>query len=340
MPVDNQTQTPQLLTSSPTPPRKIGLLSNPNSRRNRGKAQRIAAIVANHPAIDHRITASPADIGPALAAFAADGTSVLAINGGDGTTARVFTELLEARPFPHPPNIVLLPGGTTNMNAGDVGMRGNLLKAIQRVAAWAGDPARPADELARPILRVRGAADGLTACGMFFGTGTIISGIEYCKANIHTLGIRDELGPGLVMLRTMWGIARREPYFATPTDTRIEIDERPDPRSRPVVQLIVSSLERLFLGLHPFWGQEAAPLHCTWIEKPTRKVLRAFPSLVRGRPNRHVTPQNGYFSHNADTIRLWMDGLFTLDGEMHRASTDHGPITISSAGTLNFLRIP
>jgi hypothetical protein len=104
--------------------------------------------------------------------------------------------------------------------------------------------------------------------------------------------------------------------------------------------MIVSSLERLFLGLHPFWGQEAAALHCTWIQKPTRKVLRAFPSLVRGRPNRHVTPENGYFSHNADTIRLWMDGLFTLDGEMHRASTDHGPVIISSAGTLNFLRIP
>jgi len=339
MPVDTDTQIPQLLTSNSATPRKIGLLSNPNSRRNRAHPGKVAAIVANHPAIDHRISQSAADIGPALQAFADNGVDVLAINGGDGTTARVFTELFESHPFERIPAIILLPGGTTNMNAGDVGMRGNLFRAVQRMLAWADNPSRGVERLVRSILRVQGGVDGDPVYGLFFGTGTIISGIEYCKQNIHTLGIRDEFGPGLVMLRTMWGIARKEAYFSTPTDTRIELDSHPDTGSRPVIQLIVSTLERLFLGLYPFWGREPGPLHCTWIEKPTRRVLRAFPSLVRGKPNRHVTPDNGYFSHNAQQLRLWMDGLFTLDGEMHRASAEHGPLTITSAGNLSFLRI-
>jgi hypothetical protein len=34
-----------------------------------------------------------------------------------------------------------------------------------------------------------------------------------------------------------------------------------------------------------------------------------------------------------------MDGLFTLDGEMHAASRECGPVTITTGGTLNFLRI-
>jgi diacylglycerol kinase (ATP) len=339
MPVDINILTSQLLTSNPAVPRKIGLLTNPNSHRNRGQAGHIQAIVANHLAIDHRITTSAAAIGPALRAFAEQDITVLAINGGDGTTARVFAELLEQAPFQRLPAIILLPGGTTNMNAGDVGIRGKLVKALKRLADWSDSPARGAETLSRAVLRAAGAIDGKPAYGMFFGAGTIISGIDYCKAHIHTLGIRDELGPGVVMLRTMWGIARKEPYFSAPTPTRIELDGRTDTRDRPVIQLIVSSLERLFLGLHPFWGQEAGPLHCTWIEKPTRKVLRAFPSVVRGKPNRHVTPDNGYFSHNAEHIRMWMDGLFTLDGEIHEASRQHGPVTITTGGTLDFLRI-
>jgi hypothetical protein len=339
MPIDIDTQTPQLLTFNSAAPRRIGLLTNPNSHRNRAQVGDIAAIVANHPGIDHRITASAAAIGPALQAFADKGLSVLAINGGDGTAARVFAELLEQGPFQQLPAVILLPGGTTNMNAGDVGMGGSLAKATQRLADWSDNTHRGAEALTRAVLRAAGAVDGKPAYGMFFGAGTVISGIDYCKANIHTLGIRDELGPGVVMLRTIWGIARKEPYFSDPTATRIELDGQTDTRIRPVIQLIVSSLERLFLGLHPFWGQEAGPLHCTWIEKPTRKVLRAFLSVLRGKPNRYVTPDNGYFSHNAQHLSLWMDGLFTLDGEIHRASREQGPVTITNGGNLDFLRI-
>jgi hypothetical protein len=134
-------------------------------------------------------------------------------------------------------------------------------------------------------------------------------------------------------------MARGDPYFSAPTDTRIELDDTSDEHTRPMVQLIISSLERLFLGLYPFWGREPGALHCTWIEKPTRRVLRAFPSVMRGKPNRHVSAANGYFSHNADRIQLWLDGLFTLDGEMYRASREHGPVTVTNGGQLNFIRL-
>jgi len=327
------------MTPGPAAPRRIGLLSNPNSRRNQTQLGSIHDIIANHPAIDHQITARAQDIPAALAAFAAGGVNVLAINGGDGTTAQVFTELLQQRPFRILPQIVLLPGGTTNMNAGDVGLRGRLSKTVQRLADWAARPEQLAECRSRPILRVSGAVDGATAYGMFFGTGSIVSGIEYCKQHIHTLGIRDELAPGVVALRTLWGIARREPYFSTPTPTQIERDAQPDPQPRPVIQLLITSLERLFLGLRPFWGREDAPLHCTWLQKPTSKVLRTFPSLLRGKPHPLLTPDNGYFSHNVNQVSLLMDGLFTLDGEMHHASRVQGPLTISHGGRLEFLRM-
>ena len=322
------------------PPRILGLISNPHSRRNRLALESVKSIVANQSHIHHCITRNASDIGPALRSFASRGVNVLAINGGDGTTSQVFTELLVQAPFAQLPAIILLPGGTTNMNVGDVGLRGGLVKAVQRMVDWLNSEADNTERLVRPILKVSGGVGCTPLCGMFFGTGTLISGIEYCKEHVHTRGIRDELGPGLVMLRTLWGMARREPRFCDPTPTRITLDQHDNPTDRPVVQLLISSLQRLFLGLYPFWGKEPGVLRCTWMEKPTRRLWRAFPALVRGRPNRHLSADNGYFSHNADEIRLLMDGIFTLDGEMHQARREHGPLVISNGGNLEFLRIP
>ena len=67
-----------------------------------------------------------------------------------------------------------------------------------------------------------------------------------------------------------------------------------------------------------------------------RKKLFA---LLRGRPNRHMSETTGYSSYNADRLRLHMDGLWALDGELYRASTGNGPVTISNAATMTFVRL-
>jgi len=299
----------------------------------------VQAIVANHSNIHHQVTQNSGEIRRVLQGFAEQGVDVLAINGGDGTTSQVFTELFGSNPFTRLPSVILLPGGTTNMNVGDVGLRGSLLNALHRMAVWASSGKGRVQLLSRPILCVEGSLDGITRYGMSFGAGTVIRGIEYCHSSVHRIGIKDELGPGLVTLRTIWGMARKEPYFSEPTLVRIEIDGVSDPRVREVVLITINTLERLFLGIKPHWGSEAAPLYCTWVQKPARKVFRAFFAVLRGKPNRHVTPENGYFSHNAQRIELWLDGTFALDGELYHASTQQGPVTVSSGGELEFIRI-
>ncbi len=104
----------------------MGLISNPASGHNRDQFEGIRARIEQTPGIHHRITHSPADIAPALRELAALNIEVLAINGGDGTVSAILGELLESKLFARPPLIALLPGGTANMNAGDIGVRGSL----------------------------------------------------------------------------------------------------------------------------------------------------------------------------------------------------------------------
>ena len=319
----------------------VGLISNPNSGRNRKQLHAIEHIVANHPRVHHYPTAGPADIPAALASLANQGVPVLAINGGDGTVAQVLTHMLRAGPFEQLPLIVLLPGGTTNMTAGDVGLTGNLERAVRRLCRWADDPRSEGRLLRRPILRVDPGGGRPVAYGMFFGTGAIIQGIEYCRSRIHTKGLVNEIGPGLAMARTMWGIVRQDRRFVLPVAVSVAFEAAaPAPApAEDILILLVSSLERLFLGMRPYWGTENGPLHVSMIRADANHLLRRLPALLRGKPGRHTGAAEGYQSRNVGRISLSLDGPFTLDGEMYQASRAAGPVTISAGGIITFIRL-
>jgi len=319
--------------------RPVGLISNPNSGRNRKHLRAIERIVANHPRVHHCPTPGAADIPAALSMLAEHSVAVLAINGGDGTVARVLTHLLEDAPFERLPLIALLPGGTTNMNAGDVGLRGGLASAVQRLCRWADDDRCKGSLLRRAILRVNPGAGQPVAYGMFFGAGAIIHGIEYCRARIHTKGVANEIGPGLAMARTMWGIAMADRRFARPVSISVAFGNAPPEPAEDILILLVSSLERLFLGMRPYWGKENEPLHVSMIRAGAEHLLRNLPALLRGKPGRHTGVAAGYRSRNVGRISLTLDGPYTLDGEMYQASRKAGPVIITDGGPVTFIRL-
>jgi hypothetical protein len=271
-----------------------------------------------------------------LQEFAGQSIDVLAINGGDGTIAAVFTQLLHNETLQPLPLIALLPGGTTNMNAGDVGIRGGLVKAVQKLCAWSDQNKHV---IQRPILKVVPGDRALPAYGMFMGAGAIIQGIDYCHENVHSRGLGNEIGPGLAMARTIWGIVRRDHRFIQPVPVKVTLNNHTETIEQSMLLLLVSSLERLFFGMHPYWGTEIGPLHYSMIREDASRFVRNLPSLLRGRPVHHATPAAGYRSHNIDAMTLQMNGSLTLDGEMFQIDETTGPARISNGGALDFVRL-
>lgn len=319
----------------------LGLLINPTSRRNRKHLGEILQLASNCANVHYRVTEQPEEVSHGLTELAARSVNVLAISGGDGTVSRVLTHLLQERPFETMPLVAILPGGTANMTAGDVGLGGSVLAALKRLCNWieTGN-SEQVTLLRRPILRIHNGAGQDLNYGMFFGAGAIVQGIEYTNKNIHSRGLKNELSLGVGMARSMWGIARSDPRFIQPTSISIAIDGNPLMPPESVALLLVSSLERLFLNMHPYWGADnGKPLHSTIIRSPARRLLRNLPALLRGRPNRHMSPDSGYLSYNVDRISLSFDGPFTVDGEISHAQIESGPVEISNGGDLTFLRI-
>ena len=314
----------------------VGLISNPASGHNRDQFQRIQQRIARCPAIHHVVTHSAAEVPVALRRLAAIEPAVLAINGGDGTAANILGQMLELGVFTRVPAIVLLPGGTANMNAGDIGVRGSLWRATNRFCQWCDGDRTTGDRVRRrALLRVVTDPAGAPHYGMFLGGGAIIQGTEYAHERVHARGLRDDFSLALTTLRTVWGVLRDDPAFNRHVAIDLALDGG-EPAPHDTLILAISTLQRLAFGMRPFWGTGPGAIRLTVMEQGCSRFARTFFSIARGRPNRNAVPASGYFSHNVDTLGLSLQGKLNLDGEILDVD---GEVGISASRQLEFIAL-
>ncbi len=337
VPIEAQPDDVLLDFSMPGRRPRIGVLVNPFSGGNRNGLGAVRNAIADYPRVFHCNVQTPQDVLAALIEFARNDVNLVAVNGGDGTVQAVLTALFHNQPFENLPVLAVLQSGTTSMTARDVGFLGSRAKALWKLFRWAQTGGGEPGISKRPVLRVQAPGHSIQY-GMFFGAASIYQGIQYCRSNMHTKGLRGELGPGLTLLRFLWAIVCKRSDVIPAAPITIEIDQKPQPQLDYLV-LIISTLERLFLGLHPFWGREDGPLHYTAVKVRPRHLLRALPSVIRGRKSRHGTPNKGYFSHNAHEVRLNLDSGFTLDGQLYLPENRLEPVVVRYGGQATFLRL-
>jgi hypothetical protein len=273
-------------------------------------------------------------VAKALVDFSQSGVELVVVNGGDGTVQAALTSIGNNEIYSSPPLFALLCAGTTSMLARDVGIKGSPSAALPRVLEWAEATNTSLTVRARPVLQVQRSSQQPSLFGMFFGAGAICQGIKIFHNRDNPMGWRGELMPAFTMLRLLLAILCKDHEKVPPFLTRTSLNGRPA-EQRADLLVLVSTLERLFLGMRPYWGKEDGPLRYTAVGVEPKRLPRVLISLFRSRKSRHATPANGYFSHNVQAVQLDMEGDFTLDGELY--SVGGGPVTITSAGTAMFL---
>lgn len=313
----------------------VGVLSNPASGHNRDRFPAVQERIAQSPDLLHITTQSAGDIDAALSRFAEAGTGVLAINGGDGTVSAVLGRLLEGDAFAQMPLLVILPAGTANNTAGDIGIRGSLLRAVDRFCRWCdGERDTTGRIVNRAVMRLT-AAGAAPRHGMFLGGGAVIHGTEYAHESIHSRGLRDDLSLGISTARTVWGVLRNDPRFNRHVGIDLSLDGA-EPQRYDTLILVASTLQRLSFGMRPFWGDGPGAIRLTLFEQGCTRFARTFFSIARGRPSRNAVPEQGYRSYNAATLRLSLQGKLNLDGEILEVD---GPLDISHSAPLAFLAL-
>jgi len=319
---------------------RIGMLNNPLSGGNRKGLQKICKAAATIlPEILQYEVQTPDDVASSLADFARREGNIIIVNGGDGTVQAALTAIFHKNSFETAPVLAVLPSaGTTSMIAGDVGLKGSRKSALQRLYRWSRAKNNAAPVIRRSVLRVQVPSEKQPVYGMFFGTAGIYQATNFCNQKIHSRGVRGEKAAGAALARFLLAALLKDQKVisAVPISTRLN---QSSPEQRRYLLLFVTSLQRLFLGLHPFWGSEPKPLHYTAITDRPLHFLLALPSLMRGRRSRLVRPANGYISHNIDHIQLTLNSGFNLDGQLYSADSASGPVTVTHGGQASFLKL-
>ena len=317
---------------------RVGILNNPLSGRNRRNPALIRDMLVRYPEVLCAEVKTPADILESLKEFAQREIDCVAITGGDGTIQAAMGALFNHRPFSHMPSLALLPAGTANLMAGDVGLGKFEQRTLDQFFTEARAEHAHVTIETRPILRVCFPEEREPLLGMFFGAGAIYHGTQMGLETKQSIGRLGEWGAGLIMLKFILALATGSRKGLNPIFARVTAGEV-GPLEQEYLILMVTTLDRLFLGMKPFWSTNTGPLRFTSLRVPYRHLWRVLPAVLRGKSHPLATKEHGYMSENLSEIRLAFNSGFVLDGEVYTSSRPGEPLTIDSPGELSFVRL-
>ena len=284
---------------------------------------------------------------PALREMAQRPPEALFISSGDGTIQYVQTWLAERSGLPRGrwPLLALLPHGSTNMTAADIGLKVRGVPAqaeLMRAGGWRHEAARV---VARPTVRVANAAGGAQH-GMFIGAGVLAEATLYCQQAFNSKGLRGQWGPLLTMLKVGGQALLRpagpgeEGRIDRPHEMRVLADGQVLGEGWQVA-LLATTLRKLVLGARPFWGgcaegvpEAEMPLRVSLFGHPVPFPLRWLPKVLYGGEGRRL--HESMKSRCARRLEVETASRFVMDGEEIARRAD-GPLIIEQGPAMRYL---
>jgi hypothetical protein len=312
----------------------VGFLFNPLSGRIRKRIAAIRRELDRIPNATCREVTNAPEIHASVEAFLEADIDLLVIVGGDGTVQGVLNHLFALQPGSKWPVLSIIPGGTTNMTALDLGIQGSPEHLLQQLYRCLRDT-NSAAFVQRHVLSIEQAGVP-KVYGMFFAVGLIARAVIFSQGRIKRLGVTGEIYSGLIMLGYLAGVLLGRCHGAwAPAIISVTPDSGTSHQGTYSF-LFASTLDRLLFGMRPYWGREEEPVHVTFVKQQRKKSLRLVWPLLTGRGD--VLPEkNGYYSCNTGTLELLVDDDYIVDGESYRAAEKDGPLRITPAGPVCFL---
>lgn len=318
------------------PVRRAGLIVNPRSGKGSGRGQALADKLAGDRGISLHVLERFEHLEDVVAGMAREQVTDLFISSGDGTIQEILTLLAERKQFAVLPRICLLPHGTTNLSANDLGFTS---RSIDTQADFLRNP-EPRRLVARNTIRCVNPGDGKLRHGMFVGTGAMAVATQYCQRAFNEQGVRGQWAVAKTLLTAVRKYllsgpdAQDEARFDRPYAISVTAEGRAVSRGPQLLQMS-TTLDTLLLGCHPFWGGKTAPIRSTLIPYPVPSVLRWMLPIMYGGEN-HASPP-GAASFCSHALEVSSDVMFVIDGEFFPPPKDR-PLRLETGPLFTFVR--
>ena len=310
----------------------IAVLTNIESGRNRrGRftRYRLPEIIGSRGTVVETETVE--ETAPAVDGFIEAGAGVICLNGGDGTTQRVLTHLINRLGEEGTlPLLFPLRGGTMNVLAANLGLKGRpdelAARVIRRLERGGELPWTSV-----PTLRLkRDFADRSDLeYGFFFGNGALY---RFDRVYYRQTDGGPVAAAGLFCKCALAGAAGftryAEIFGATPM--RVTVDGFEMPGSSFTIVLAVS-LKRVVLTFNPFREGDGGDFYVLAAGLPFRKMMSRLDRLLWVRGDRPPFSREEYWNSRGSELIIDAREGYTLDGEVfdleepHRLTITRGP---------------
>lgn len=293
-------------------------------------------VVGGYQGIAYRELSNIDDMEHILRDFAAQGIRLLILSGGDGTLQLGVTALMNHDIFDEPPVISILPGGRTNMVAEALGMFGSPSECLREVVDGAVSGELKTVDL--PFIRLQVRPDATPVYGAFFGAATIVRGMEFTREVIYPLGLPNFLSHAIAIVYLVANAAwpfkgPKAPMRAEPLYVNFG-DSTPEAKSYMIV--LVTTLNRLILGLSAASAVGEGALRYTSIEYTFSAAARAAWTFLFGRPSTKLV--RGLVRRRMYGVEIRTSSPVTLDGEFFVPDPAH-PVKLEATPPFTFVRL-
>ncbi len=300
---------------------KIGIIANPHSKLNKRNPNRqkiLGFIVGERGRLE--VTNTLDELKAVVEDFSAKGVEIIAINGGDGTISRTLTAIIQAFKDKPLPKIALLRGGTMNVIAGELQIKGLPEQVLYRLIEThsSGLPLRL--EKLRTIQ-----VDG-EYYGFLFGNGAAAYFLEeFYKKKTGSI-------------RASWLVIKLilSRFFGQKLWNRIipNFNCHLKPRGLPGVKhqscaVFCSTVQRLPLGVQifPDAKKDPAKFQCVSAAIESKKLIWKIPFFIFEKKNKI---ECGKMTFITDSLKIETDQSipYTLDGEIYLPKSNEMEITV------------
>jgi len=309
------------------------LLLNPASGKVKKKIHHVREIIADIPGVIIGEATCPEEFIPILDLYYLQKITHLIIIAGDGTVQAALSYYLNIAKGNNIPNILILPGGTTNMTASDLGIIGFEVNLKKIIDVFAGNV--QSRHIKKPLLKIE-LQDKPAVYGFFFGAGIIASGVKYFNMHVKKSGITGEIITLAAIVPFIFKLLFSPGnYKQGQALIEIEVDGI---QKKPLctVLFFATTLDRLLFGLKPYWGQTENSLHITYIRAQANKFWRSLISIMLNR-GRYLNETDGYYSFNSHKISIRLNSSYIIDGEIFNSKNHNLQLNLSATDHVTFI---
>ncbi len=320
-----------VVAAASTPP---CLIVNPRSfSASRGLAAQATALAKSHGAEVVSVD-SPDATRAAIATILARRQRQVMLLAGDGTVCAIVDQLSNLPAGAWTPDLLVLPGGRTNLTAADLVPGGRALPTLKRALLLAHEHRWDAAVEERCALRIAHSGAPMRH-GFFFSAALIDSVIRQCHQHRAELKSHGDLSTMAYLLRLGARSLIGRSGMSCP---HLDVDAGARGKQSGAIRLLLATTLLHRTGLFdPYAPHGQGDVRLTSVSEAAPRFWRSMPRLLTGRYARAMNPDNGYLSGRCNQVTIGGLTRYMLDGEAFDADPSQ-PVIISTGPRLRFIR--